>query len=195
MDEIDERFSVDGGDAWTLVRCLGCDSVRLKHESWYSENTDEDGRPNITVEWFPPSIKRQKPTWRREFVGAWDTTLHSYNELCDEIYGALAIGAHRLATMGIRALVERLMIEEVKDKGTFEKNIQAFFDAGYVAQRQQAMFRDTLIEAGHAAMHRNFHPSAETVNTLLDIVESILHATYYAPLLAARVKKTIPKRK
>jgi hypothetical protein len=75
---------------------------------------------------------------------------------------ALAAGAHRVATMGIRALVERLMIDQVQDKGSFEKNIKAFFDAGHVAPNQQAVFRDTLIEAGHAAMHRDFEPTANT---------------------------------
>ncbi len=43
-------------------------------------------------------------------------------------------------------------------------------------------------------MHRGFEPSADTVNTLLDIIEGIMHAIYYAPLLAAQVNKTIPKR-
>ena len=107
---------------------------------------------------------------------------------------AVGKGAHRLATMGIRALVEKLMIDQVGDQGSFEKNIKAFFAAGHIAPNQQAMFRDTLIEAGHAAMHRDFDPSADTVNTLLDIVEGILHNIHYAPLLADNVKKTIPQR-
>lgn len=57
------------------------------------------------------------------------------------------------------------------------------------------MFRDTLIEAGHAAMHRDFEPSADTVNTLLDIVEGIMHSIHYAPMLAEQVNKTIPARR
>ena len=105
------------------------------------------------------------------------------------------MGANKLATMGVRALVERLMVEQVGDKGTFEGTISAFFGAGHVAPNQQAMFRETLVEAGHAAMHRGFEPSADTVNTLLDIVEGIMHQIYNAPLLAEQVNKTIPKRK
>lgn len=96
--------------------------------------------------------------------------------------------------MGIRALVEQVMIDQVGDKGRFVENIQAFFDAGHVALNQQSMFKDTLIEAGHAAMHRDFQPSADTVNTLLDIIEGIMHSIYYAPMLADNVKKTIPAR-
>lgn len=189
-----QGLAIDGGDQWTLFRCLGCDAVRLKHQDWFSEHLDEYGRPAVNTEWFPPSVKRQKPIWRRSFTGTFSSKLHAYDELSDEIYEALAIGAHRLAAMGVRALVERLMIEEVGDQGNFQKNIEAFFSAGHVALNQQAMFEDTLIEAGHAAMHRNFEPSADTVNTLLDIVEGIMHSIYYAPLTADKVKRTIPKR-
>lgn len=194
-DTIDEYagYSIDGGDRWTLLRCLGCDAVRLKHESWCSEDSDDVGRVKINTEWFPPTVRRQKPAWRRELRFMFGP-LNSYGDLSDEIYEALAMGANRLATMGVRALVERLMVDNVGDKGTFEKTISAFFSAGHVAPNQQAMFRETLIEAGHAAMHRGFEPSADTVNTLLDIVEGIMHQIYVAPVLAQQVNKTIPKR-
>ncbi|MEP7222553.1 MAG: DUF4145 domain-containing protein [Novosphingobium sp.] len=194
LDE-DNGIAINGGDEWTLVRCLGCDAVRLKHESWFSEATDEKGRPAIETEWFPPSVTRQKPIWRRDFRLYFNVMLSSYNGLMDEIYGALAIGAHRIATMGIRALVERLMIEKVGDKGTFEATIKAFIADGHVAPNQQSMFRDTLVEAGHAAMHRGFEPTADVVNTLLDIVEGIMHSIYYVPFLAEQASKTIPPRK
>lgn len=191
----DVGISIGGGDHWTLLRCLGCDSVRLKHENWFSEDCDERGRPNVSSEWFPPSVHRQKPAWRHDLRLMFKRSLHSFDSLSDEIYEALAIGAHRLATMGIRALVERIMIEQVGDLGTFDRTIAAFLDAGHVAPNQQSMFKETLIEAGHAAMHRGFEPSADTVNTLLDIVEGIMHAIYYAPLLAAEINQAIPKRK
>lgn len=100
-----------------------------------------------------------------------------------------------MATMGIRALVERIMIDAVGDRGRFENNISAFFDAGFVAPKHQDIFRNTLIEAGHAAMHRNFEPDAETVNALLDMVEVIMRSIYYEPTVAEQVNKVIPRRR
>ena len=184
---------IGGGDVWDLMRCLGCDTIRLKHRSWFSEATDEQGNPAVEVEYFPPTVTRQKPQWRRQFL-PFNGYLNALNGLSDEIYNALAAGSYRLATMGIRALVERVMIDHVGDQGRFVDNIRAFFDAGHVAPNQQEMFKDTLLEAGHAAMHRDFEPSANTVNTLLDIIEGIMHSIYYAPMLAEQVKKTIPAR-
>ncbi len=192
---VDEEYGayIHGGDTWQLLRCLGCDTVRLRHRYWFSEDTDERGQPTSHTEFFPPTVKRQLPIWRRQFI-PYSAHLRKFDGLMDEIYAALAQGSHRLATMGVRALVERLMIDQVGDKGTFDKNMNAFFSAGHVAPNQQGMFKDTLIEAGHAAMHRDFEPSADTVNTLLDIVEGVMHNVYYTPMLAAEAKKTIPPR-
>ena len=193
IDDDNPGITISGGDIWDLMRCLGCDTVKLKHRSWFSEATDERGNPAVDVEYFPPTITRQKPQWRRQFL-PFNAYLNALNGLSDEIYGALAAGSFRLATMGIRALVERVMIDQVGDKKRFVDNIEAFFDAGHVAKNQQERFKGTLIEAGHAAMHRDFKPSADTVNTLLDIIEGIMHSIYYAPMLADQVKKTIPAR-
>lgn len=193
-DNDDWGPSVGGGDLWTLFSCCGCETVKVKHESWCSEDTDEEGNMRVSTEYFPPTVTRQKPIWRRHFLPH-SSALRQYDSLCDEIYKALAIGAHRIATMGIRALAERLMIAQIGDHGRFEKNVAAFFAAGHVAPNQQAMFKDTLIEAGHAAMHRDFDPSADTVHTLLNIIENIMHSIYYQPMLADQVKKTIPPRK
>lgn len=186
-------ISIGGGDTWELMRCRGCSAIRLRHRSWFSEDSDDQGLPAVTTEFFPPTITRQLPQWRRQFL-PYSGYLAAYNGLFDEIYSAAASGANRLATMGIRALTERLMIDQVGDQGSFDANITAFFKAGHVAPNQQAMFRDTLIEAGHAAMHRDFEPSSNTVSTLLDIIEGVMHAVYYAPMLADEVKKTIPPR-
>lgn len=194
-EEVDDQpgISISGGHIWTLHRCRGCDDVRMKHAHWFSEDMDVDGNPNVAEEWFPPSITRQKPKWLRSFF-PFNAKLGDLSGLTLEIYGALAIGAHRVAAMGIRALVERLMTDVVGDRGNFKATVRAFFDAGYVAPFQQAMFENTLIEAGHAAMHRDFAPSAEDVNTLLDIVEGVLDAVYYQPMLADAVRKSIPRR-
>ncbi len=183
-----------GGEIWSLLRCLGCEDTRLRHQYWHSEDTDVDGTPNTYTNFYPPSVTRQKPIWQREFF-PFALKLFELNGLSDEIYDALGVGAYRLATMGIRALVERIMIDAVGDRGRFENNISAFFEAGFVAPKQQDTFKNILIEAGHAAMHRNFKPDAEAVNTLLDMVEGIMRSIYYEPMVAEQVNKAIPRRR
>jgi hypothetical protein len=183
---------ISGEDIYSLLKCRGCDEVRFLHEHQFSEEWDEDG-PVLNRDYYPPQITRQKPEWV-VFGLPIKLGLYEFGELIDEIYRALPIKATRLAAMGIRALVEKMMIDKVGDKGTFEQNIRSFFEAGYVAPVQQDAFKSILVEAGHAAMHRGWEPSLDDVNTLLDIVESLIKATYIDPAKAQQVGQRIPPR-
>jgi hypothetical protein len=192
LDE-ERGFSIDGGESWDLMRCLGCSAITVRNSKWHSEEVDEDGRPDIKFKFWPTCSFRQKPKWatRRKCSSS---ELNDYSDLIDEIYDALAVEAFSLAVMGIRALIERVMFNCVGDKGSFVDTIKEFFSKGYVSEKQQEIFNSALIEAGHAAMHRNFKPSAETVNVLLDIVEGIIASIFFITPAAESVAKGIPKR-
>jgi hypothetical protein len=189
-EEFEDGFAIDGSDTYSLVLCRGCDSIRMVHEHWFSEDWDDEG-PVQYRSYYPPNVIRSAPEWLAEGLPAKSRELR---ELIGEIYKAVAVSAFRIAAMGIRALVERVMIDKVDDQGSFEKNIPKFFEAGFVAGHQQKMFRDILIEAGHAAMHRPWEPSSEDINTLLDIVEAMIKAIYVVPAKAGKVAKSIPPR-
>jgi hypothetical protein len=165
----------------------------MLHSHWFSEDWDDEGRPIQHYDYYPPAITRQKPEWVLSGLPI-RLGLYEFGELLDEIYKALAVKAHRLVAMGIRSLVEKMMIDKVGDKGSFERNIEAFFEEGFVARVQQDVFRSTLIEAGHAAMHRDWQPADEDVTTLLDIVEGLIKAIYVHPARAEKVGKRIPPR-
>lgn len=191
-EELDQDgCAIDGADLYSLVQCKGCDSIRMLHEHWFSEDWDGDG-PTLYRDYYPPNVIRQKPNWQQH--GNFFPQLYELSQLLGEIYRAMGVGALRVATMGVRALVERIMIDQVQDQNSFEKNMVAFFQAGLVAGHQQDMFRSTLIEAGHAAMHRGWDPTTEDVNTLLDIVEGLVKSIYVDPGRAEKVGERIPKR-
>jgi hypothetical protein len=120
------------------------------------------------------------------------TVTNDLNPLFDEIYSAHASGAFTLAAMGIRALTEKIMVEQVGRHTTFAATVEAFFQAGFVAPIQQDRFRNVLVEAGHAAIHRNFNPSREDVETLLDLVEGLVEAIYFQPLRTQAVGDKLP---
>lgn len=192
LDE-EQGVSIDGWDRWETMRCLGCDRVHLKHQRYFSEEFDGYGNRVVHTEHSPARLIRRKPVWRS--VGFnFSPNVVGFSALIDEIYLALGHQSYRLAAMGIRALVERVMIDQVGEKGSFAKNIKAFFEAGHVAPRLQRAFEETLIEAGHAAMHRGFNPDIETIETLLDIIEPLIDDIYYKPGRAEKAAKAIPSR-
>src|SRR5439155_14678020 len=94
-----------------------------------------------------------------------------------EVYGALQNDCGSIAAMGIRALLEQLMIEHVGDQRSFSANLNAFEKAGYASHRDRENIETTL-EFGHASMHRNYNPTSEDTTQLLNIAENIIQRIY-----------------
>jgi hypothetical protein len=118
------------------------------------------------------------PSWanmmRLGFDGKSETVIGS---LLHEVHQAVRGNMRRLAAMGIRSLIEHLMVSRVGDLGTFQKNLDVFHEKGYISLVQRDCVR-TLLDAGDAATHRAFEPTIDDLNTALDIVEGILAAIY-----------------
>jgi Domain of unknown function (DUF4145) len=117
-----------------------------------------------------------------------------FAELLNEIYEAVRGGQHRLAAMGVRALLEQVIIEKVGDQGTFSKNLDAFQTRGYVALIQRETL-ENILETGHAAMHRLFSPTAEDLDVLLDVTEVVLQAVFLHLPASTNVADRVPPRK
>ncbi|BFM20348.1 hypothetical protein R50076_13970 [Gilvimarinus japonicus] len=113
-------------------------------------------------------------------------------DLINEIYIALQNGISRLAIMGIRALVETIMIKKVGDHNAFSKNMDRFQEGGYISPTQREAL-DAVLEAGHATIHRAYRPSAQQVQAAIDIVENIIEAIYVSDQNRKRFSD-VPKR-
>jgi hypothetical protein len=116
-----------------------------------------------------------------------------FAKLLNEIYEAVGGGQHRLAAMGIRALLEQVMIEKVGDLGTFAKILDAFHAQGYVALIQRETL-ENILEAGHAVMHRFFLPTQEDLDVLLDVTEVVLQAVFLHLPASTHVADRVPPR-
>lgn len=194
-DELDRGFSVTWWDTYELLQCLGCEAVHLRHSSSFSEATDSDDELEKTVKFYPPRISRSKPEWLGSINGPFWIGESEIEQLLEEIYVALHNNSLRLAAMGVRALLEFMMIDKVGDRGSIRENIKAFFEAGYVAPVDQETFRSKLIEAGHAAMHRGYKPNATDLGTLLDLTESLIASIYVHPERTQGLEKRIPSKR
>jgi len=113
--------------------------------------------------------------------------------LLHEIYQAVHGGQYRLAAMGIRALLEQIMVSKVGDLGSFEKQLDAFEKAGYISFIQRDAMKATL-EVGHAAMHRAYEPTEEDVKVALDIVEGVMAPLYHHQSKAEKMVDRVPPR-
>lgn len=196
-DQVTEHNSIDGTDNYYVLECAGCGEVHFRHDSWFSEDTDAAGDPVGRVKYFPPIYSRRKPAWFEDslenpfFLNDTDPV----GRLLSEIYPALQNGMPMLAAMGMRALLENLMISQVGDNGTFHDNLEAFRAAGWIGEKDRDLLRDRLLEIGHAAMHRGYRPPADDLDTMMDVIEHLVEAIYVRPLKVERLDANIPGRR
>lgn len=183
-----------GGDTYELVKCCGCGSLKLKNVAWCSEDEcDEDGQVIPSVSYYPPAMFRPRPKWFYDLMleVSWgDGNIH---DLLSEIYVALQNDQRTLAAMGIRALLEKVMIEKCGDHGSFWENVKEFETRGYVSRIQRERL-ETILEAGHAAIHRLYKPTKEDLVTLVDITESLVESIYIHGGKVEKLKNGIPPR-
>jgi Domain of unknown function (DUF4145) len=173
-----------------LIACLGCEAVSMERAVSDSESVHaHSGDPIWVLEYFPPRLYRPVPKWLEnskvpEFI----------RTLVREVYIALQNDARSVAAMGIRAVLEHVMISKVGDQGTFKKNVDEFAARGFVASTQSVFLTKTL-NIGDAAMHRGHRPDFDKLVTCMDVMENVLQSVYVLPPLAQKLGKGVPKRK
>lgn len=174
----------------TFLECCGCGSIRLKKETWiFGDDLTIAGEPLPQTEIYPPSTFRVYPQWATNLDKEWHIT-----KLYKEIYQALKNNALTLASMGIRAIIETIMLDKIEDQGSFKKNLSKFQASGYISKVDEKIIATTL-EIGHASIHRGFTPDQRHLEVSIDIAEKLLHTLYILEKDAETLKKTIPKRK
>jgi hypothetical protein len=194
-EEVHDGVFIGGSDTYEMVRCRGCEHISVRHQSVFSENIGPNGDPLVDTQYFPPAIFRAKPRW---YADAWKVfgvfRQNLVIKLLDEIYVALQNDLRSLAAMGIRALIEHVMIEKVGDQNSFAGNLKEFCNSGYISKLQLDAL-NPLIEAGHAAMHRGYSPSPEELALLMDIIESVIESIYFNEHRAKKIQEKVPAKK
>jgi hypothetical protein len=175
---------------YAMLECSGCHQVCLGEQVRFTD----DGE--VEHNYYPSPVSRKEPDWILFMIlglsGNKDQDA-KLGSLLHEIYQAVHGGQYRLAAMGIRALLEQIMVSKVGDLGSFEKQLDAFEKAGYISSIQQGAMKATL-EVGHAAMHRAYVPTEENVKVALDIVEGVMAPLYHHQIKAETMAGRVPSR-
>jgi hypothetical protein len=174
--------SYDEFEQCLVAACCGC-KHRIFLKRWQNS-------PQVEVTQYPPKTIRKTPDWLFNLFLS-NTANSTKNELITEIYAALGANCTRLAVLGIRALLEHIMIEKIGDQGSFENNLAAFQADGFISSVQQSAM-SPVIQAGHASMHRAYNPPLDDVMHCLDVTENLILAIYIHPNRSAQMY--IPER-
>lgn len=187
--KVDEEPGWFYSETYETLQCRGCDDIHVRSRSGY-ENDDKE-----TVRYFPAAVFRPAPPWHIDLFLSTPSAEDFVWKLLNEIYAALQNDLPQLAAMGIRSLLEKLMIaKNGGDQGTFKKNLDAFVQAGYLSTGQKETI-ETVLELGHASIHRDFEPTREDIVFLVDIVEQLVQMIYLHGDQARKLRARIPPRK
>jgi hypothetical protein len=186
-EEVDFEIYIRWTDTYQMIKCCGCDNIAFRQISWCSEHTDGQGKPIGDITYYPPATFRKEPIWLGELG------LRYIIDLLKEIYVSLRNDSSRLAVMGIRALIEQVMVDKVADQGSFRKNLDKFEHEGFISRTQRIVL-EPVLEAGHATIHRSFQPSKNDLIHLIDITENIIESIYINEQRAKKIKDRIPTR-
>jgi hypothetical protein len=183
----DDNHHIHGADQFQTLKCSGCDAIKLRHTSSFSESDEDD------VTYFPPAVFRRQPAWFEDLRRKLKREERFVDRLLKEIYVALQHDLPALAVMGIRALLEAVMISKAGDQGTFGENIAEFEKQGYVSKLQRARL-ETILEAGHATIHRDYAPDTKDVITALNVAEQIVETVYLHDDEIDALRERVPPR-
>lgn len=188
VDEIDEGFYHEESAEYDMVQCCGCEEIKLKVSSY-------GPWPESDPDYYPPAIFRRRPEWMHQlqmdaFAGGVKESLSS---LLGEVYRALQNNMPRLAVMGVRAVLEVVMTDKVGDNQSFAKNLEKFTKEGYIGTRQADRIT-AVLDAGGAAIHRGYEPTAADVISMVNLTENLVESIYFHDDSIQEVAKRVPQR-
>ena len=171
---------------YRVAECDGCASVSV-HTSWVNS-----GQPDPIDEQWPPKVSRRPPKWMFELFLSDSFHNPFKHDFIREIYSSLKARNLRLTVLGVRALLEQVMLEHIEDKHSFAGNLEAFEAQGFISRVQREAILP-VIEAGHASMHRGFKATEQQVEAILDIAENVIESIYITKSRATGIE--VPPRK
>jgi hypothetical protein len=180
IQEKDSNFIRPKTETWELLRCCGCDDIRVRRISKYIDSGQAQ------IRYYPPVEIRKLPKWSAELPDA-------VRELQSEIYSTMHTKNFRLAAMGARALLEMTMTAAVGDIGTFNDKLKTMVQKRYLAERDIETLK-VAFDAGSAVSHRGHKPNSDDFDKLMDIVEHLLEQFFYIQRLGEKLKQSVPPR-
>jgi hypothetical protein len=180
-------------EKYAMIECCGCARISMGYQRVWKDDGSVDN------DFFPSPVSRKEPDWVYwVWLGQWRTSSEQEAAklmfLLKEVYQAVHGSQYRLAAMGIRALLEQVMIMKVGDLPTFNEKLDAFQGDGYISAIQRESMRATL-DVGDAAMHRGFVPTEQDLNVALDVVEGVMAPIFGHANEARALAKRVPPRK
>lgn len=167
---VNEQVLVYNSFADLVARTYEWNYVNPKHKANAASNSFPQPIEGEFPGFFNGASATQYPEW-------YDKLDDKMKALLSEIDISMRNDLSALPMMGLRALLESVMVERVSDEGGFETKLGLFEKNGYVTPQHADAIRKVL-DAGHASMHRTYFPNTDDLKTCVEVVKHLLHGVY-----------------
>lgn len=184
---------------YRILQCPACEAVYFQKDSVFSEDViyttnphtgEDDYELEHKLEHWPSQEARPRPDWLSQLFFV-DPNLE---DLLSSVYEALDKGLGVLSAIGIRTAFDRASeLLEIDPSKSFKQKLTALQAAGKIGQEEQEIL-DTLTDAGSAAAHRGWKPSAQELDTMMSIIEAFVYRSFILGDAAKRLKEKVPAK-
>jgi len=134
------------------------------------------------------------PTDNQSAIPDWYEGLDNVKKaLIQEIDMSIANKLTALPTMGLRTLIESIMMDFVGDSRGFAGKLKRFEVEGFITGKHAAMI-DKVLDAGNAAAHRAYFPNEEDLLTCVNVVRHLMEGLYILHPKLKKVAENTPPR-
>lgn len=177
---------VYGRNDYYILQCRGCELTFFEKTDWFSEDVNPVQDPE-TGEWgylpvehskvFSPLLAATSPVPAHK-VGEMVTPLHAVDpqlaRIMYETYQAEEGNALILAVVGLRTAFDRATeVLTIHPGHTLEDKVKKLLEEGFVGETEALVLKG-VVDAGNAAAHRSWQPSADQFRELLAALEHFL---------------------
>lgn len=156
-----------------LLECGGCGYTILRRKVHFSEFQYQPGDLDPDPEYIPGQKLRQEPVW----LVSLSTNMR---EAFSETIRALNYDMPYLAAVGVRTVLDMVLVSKVGDYGRFETKLRKLEKNCHVTSSERERLK-VLAEVGNAAAHRGFRADIGDLGIMIDILERIVQKLHVDP--------------
>lgn len=182
-----------------ILQCPACDAVYFLSDAIFSEDMSYECNPHTgeeesdykhTIQQWPSPSRRDMPRWSSD-IWIIDDALH---RLLLDTYRALDNDLGIFAAIGIRTVFDRVSeFLEIDPAKRFDEKLDELVTLGKIGADEREML-DALTDAGSAAAHRGWVPSADQLDTMMASIEGFIFRTFILGDSTKRLKASVPPK-
>jgi hypothetical protein len=193
-------LDTDGGDDdfqyeadYQVVQCDGCQTVSFRWRLTDSESyvLDDYGArvgQEERIRFFPPRLVGHRALADDYFLPL------DLRSVYREVVEAAASGFFVLVGIGLRAIVERVCVEEGAKATGFKDKVECLVKMGRLTMSDAALL-EPIRDLGNDAAHEALAPSIGDVMNALSVVEHLLNAVYLMKHKAEQLEDSVEMRR